>query len=81
MLAHHQSPIVLISPQPPHVQRDPLGVSRDSAFTRRFFGKRRVKLLPFEQTDQVNDGHRDQSLPVPIGNFNVANRYVQRSQD
>ena len=45
MLAYHQSPIALISSQPPHVQRDPLGESRDSVFTRRFFGKCRVQTL------------------------------------
>ncbi len=45
MLAHQESLIVLISLQPPHVQHDPVGESRDSVFIRRFVGTSRVKTL------------------------------------
>jgi hypothetical protein len=52
MLAYQESLIVLISLQPSHVQRDPVGESRDSVVIRRFVGTAASKLLPFQQTNQ-----------------------------
>ena len=45
MLAHEESHVVLISLQPPHIERDPAGESRDNVFVRGFSGKIRVKTL------------------------------------
>ena len=45
MLAYQESLIVLIFLQPPHVQHDPVGESRDSGSISRFVGTMRVKTL------------------------------------
>jgi hypothetical protein len=58
MLAYQESLIVLISSQPPHVQHDPVGESRDSVFIRRFVGTSRVKLLPSSRPTNPFDGDR-----------------------
>jgi hypothetical protein len=52
MLTYQESPIVLISLQPPFVQHDPVGESRDSVSIRRFVEQTASKLLPFQQTNQ-----------------------------
>jgi hypothetical protein len=53
MLAYQAFLVVMISSQPPHGQRDPLGESRDSVFIHVSLESAVSKLLPVKQADQV----------------------------
>ena len=65
MLAYQESFIVLISLQPPHVQHDPVGESRDSVFIRPFVGTSRVKTLAVpDQPIRLMDIAYELSKPV-----------------